>query len=282
MISLLMELTKFRLSAAVTLSAVFGFILAKGGDMILLGYSTLAVFILALGVSALNQYQEYRSDSQMIRTMHRPIPSGRISPQSVLYLSMGLITMALLLIFYELGYLGLLLFLFVPLWYNGVYTYLKRYSAFAVVPGGLLGIIPPAIGWLAAGKSLSDPKFFALGLLFFVWQVPHFWLMSAKYADDYRAAGFPTSVETFGIEGFRRVLFVWWTLMVFCSLFLIMMFGVQNLVLIVLFITLALAVVVIGTRILLDNLTPIHAGELFRVINLFLLLTLILLSVASI
>lgn len=277
-----MELTKFRLSAAVTLSALFGFILAEGRDISHIGLSTLAVLLLALGVSALNQYQEYESDSHMTRTKYRPIPSGRISAKSALFLSMGLIVAALVLIFYQLGYAGLLLFLFVPLWYNGVYTYLKRYSAFAVVPGGLLGIIPPAIGWLAAGRSLDEPKFFALGLLFFVWQVPHFWLLAAKYADDYHLAGFPTAVETFGIESFRRVLFVWWTLMVFCAFFLIMMFGVSNLVLIVLFITLALAVVVIGTRILIDNLTPTHAGELFKVINLFLLLTLILLSVASI
>ncbi|MDM5271908.1 protoheme IX farnesyltransferase [Sulfurovum sp. zt1-1] len=281
MISLLMDLTKFRLSAAVTLSTVFGFILAEGNDIICLGYSTLAVFLLALGVSALNQYQEYEHDRQMARTKYRPIPSGRISPRSALLLSIILIVASLVLIYFQLGYSGLLLFLFVPLWYNGVYTFLKRYSAFAVVPGGLLGVIPPAIGWLAAGRSLAEPKFLALGLLFFVWQVPHFWLLAAKYADDYRTAGFPSAVETFGIEGFRRVLFVWWTLTVFCALFLTIIFGVKNLVLIVLFITLALAAIVVGTRILLDTLTPARAGGLFKVINLFLLLTLILLSVAS-
>jgi len=273
-----MDLTKFRLSAAVTLSALFGFALAGGRDTAPLLPATLAVLLLALGVSALNQYQEWESDSKMIRTKHRPIPSGRITPNAALTLSLTLIAAGTLLVSAVLGTAGLLLFLFVPLWYNGVYTVLKRHSAFAVVPGGLLGMIPPAIGWLAAGRSLIDPQFFSLGLLFFVWQVPHFWLLAAKHDADYRAAGFPTAVAIFGDTGFRLVLCVWWMLTVLCGLYTAAIFGVKSYVVLLLLAALAVATVTAGGRIPFRQLTAERASTLFRGINLFLLGTMTLLS----
>ncbi|MEJ2468304.1 MAG: UbiA family prenyltransferase [Campylobacterales bacterium] len=282
MIRLFRELTKFTLSAAVTLSAVFAFVLGKGNDLPALALSTLAVLLLALGVSALNQFQESEHDARMARTKRRPIPSGRITPGGALSLSAALITAAMLLIYRVLGYTGLLLFLFVPLWYNGLYTTLKRHTAFAVVPGGLLGVIPPAIGWLAAGRSLGEPEFLALGLLFFVWQVPHFWLLSAKYDADYRAAGFPTAVETFGPKGFRVVLFVWWMLTVLCGLFAAAVFGIHHPAVLGLFLALMAVTTAAGVRMLYNSLTPERAGALFKGINLFLLATVTLLSVDGI
>jgi protoheme IX farnesyltransferase len=278
MIRLFMEVTKFRLSAAVTLSAVFAYVLAGGGDAAVLLRSILAVLLLALGVSALNQYQERDTDGRMARTKRRPIPSGRIAPVTVLALAGMLIAAGTLLAYRELGPTGLLLFLFVPFWYNGVYTLLKKHSAFAVVPGGLLGVIPPAIGWLAAGRSLAEPEYLALGLLFFVWQVPHFWLLMARHHADYRAAGFPTALETFGAVGFRRVLFVWWMLTVFCALYAAGIFGVRAPAVLLLLSLLAAAATLAGIRILFRRLTPDRAGALFRGINLFLLGTVILLS----
>ena len=279
MMRLFLEVTKFRLSAAVTLSAVLTFILVRGENVMQMVWSVLAVLLLALGVSALNQYQERESDAKMARTKRRPIPSGRITPSNVLFLSMALIVVAMLLIHNELGNSGLLLFLFVPLWYNGLYTYLKPHSAFTVVPGGLLGVIPPAIGWLAAGRSLAEPEFLALGLLFFIWQVPHFWLLMAKHDEDYRRGGFPTASEVLGDEAFRRVLFVWWTFTILCGIFAMLIFRVHNEAVIALLVALDLTAFFFGTKILAEPLTPSHAGALFHKINFFLLATVVLLSI---
>ena len=279
MIRLFLELTKFRLSAAVTLSTLFAFVLGGGGDAALLARSALAVLLLALGVSALNQYQERDADGQMARTKRRPIPSGRVSPDAALVLAGTLILLATLMIYGALGVPGVLLFLFVPLWYNGVYTFLKRRSAFAVVPGGVLGVIPPAVGWLAAGRHPAEPEFLALGVLFFVWQVPHFWLLMARHHTDYRTAGFPTAIESFGPEGFRRVLYVWWMLTVCCALFAAGVFGVRTRPVLLLLLLLAAAAAFAGTRMLFRTLTPDRAGALFRGINLFLLGTVTLLSI---
>lgn len=282
MIRLFMQLTKFKLSVAVTVSTVFTFVLARGSDVSVLLSSITAVLLLALGVSALNQYQEWEIDIKMVRTKKRPIPSGRISATAALAISFFMIVTAMFLIYQTLHYTGLALFAFVVLWYNGVYTNLKRYSAFAVVPGGLLGVIPPAIGWLSAGRSLGEPEFLAVALLFFFWQVPHFWLLMAKYEKDYRAAGFPTAIEKFGSEGFHRVLFAWWMLTVLCGLFNIVIFDVQNYVVLSLLIILNLAVIFFGIKILFEQLTPNIAQNLFHKINFFLLGTVILLSIDSI
>ena len=59
--------------------------------------------------------------------------------------------------------------------YNGVYTPLKRVSAFAAIPGGVVGSLPPVIGWAAGGGSVTDARILAVAFFFFVWQVPHFW-----------------------------------------------------------------------------------------------------------
>jgi len=279
MISLFFELTKFRLSLAVTLSAGFTYILAGGANIAVMISIILAVLLLALGVSALNQYQEREADAKMARTKNRPIPSGRIEPYSVLILSMVLIVAASIIIYTKLAYLGLLLFLFVPLWYNGLYTYLKRRTAFAVVPGGLLGVIPPAIGWLAAGRTLQEPEFLALAMLFFVWQVPHFWLLMVKYDKDYREAGFPTILEVFGEEGFRIVLFVWWMLTIFCALFVMAMFGVKTMIVSTILLIMFIFSIFNGTRLLFESLTKAQASTLFHKINFFLLGIIMLLSV---
>jgi protoheme IX farnesyltransferase len=94
-------------------------------------------------------------------------------------------------------------------WYNAFYTPLKRVSAFAVVPGALIGALPPAIGWTAAGGRLKDPTVLALAFVFFIWQVPHFWMLAAMHAEGYEAAGFPTIVKLLGRQRLARLSLTW-------------------------------------------------------------------------
>lgn len=212
-------LTKFVLSFAVSLSALFVYIIAKG-DLDLRGIEvTLSVLLVAMGVSALNQVQEYRSDAMMDRTKHRPVASGAISPTSAIVLAALLILSALWLIYALIGMIGVDLFLFAFLWYNGVYTPLKKRSAFAVVPGAILGVIPPAVGWLAGGEHLFTLDFIALALFYFIWQVPHFWLLVMLYHSDYKEGGYPTAMTLFGKMSLQNVTFAWLMMTIYTGAF---------------------------------------------------------------
>jgi len=209
MIKDFLVLTKFVLSFAVSLSALFAYMMAKGeigADMFI---ATLAVLLVALGVSAINEVQEYKEDAKMERTKHRPIASGKWSPRTGHTIAGVLIVSSLILIYDLLGFAGLNLILFSFIWYNGFYTPLKKKSALAVVPGALLGVVPPAIGWLAAGHSLWEHEFYALGLFYFIWQIPHFWLLVMFHHGEYKGAGYQTALRMFGRNSLKRLTFVW-------------------------------------------------------------------------
>ncbi len=184
------ELTKFPIAVTSTLTGMAVYVLSKGG----VGWDVIPLFagmlFTACGACALNEVQEWRLDARMARTSARPIPSGRIAPGAALALASALVLSGAAALWAGNGAQAAGLSLFAVLWYNGVYTLLKRRTAFAVVPGALIGAVPPAIGWVAGGEPLLDPRAFVLCFFFFMWQIPHFWLLQIRHQEDYRAAGF--------------------------------------------------------------------------------------------
>ena len=168
-----------------------------------------AVFLLACGASALNQYQERDIDARMERTRTRPLPSGSIAASHALLFSCALVLAGLALLAYACGTRAALLGLFSLLWYNGIYTYLKKMTAFAAVPGAAVGMVPPAIGWVSAGGALLDPRLAAICFLFFLWQVPHFWLLLLNHGEEYEQAGLPSLTGVMSRPQIARVTFVW-------------------------------------------------------------------------
>jgi protoheme IX farnesyltransferase len=209
-INILLELTKFRISLFSTLSTFTGFILARqglSGDVI---FPLLGVFLLASGSCALNQYQERKNDQLMERTKGRPIPSKKLSPSTALKISIGLLLFGSILLYVGAHWSALVLGLFAMFWYNGVYTPLKRKSPFAAIPGALIGAIPPLIGWVS-GKGLFslDPQILAISFFFFIWQVPHFWLLLLNSGRDYEKAGLPSLTKIFSLAQLRRITFIW-------------------------------------------------------------------------
>jgi protoheme IX farnesyltransferase len=208
--NIFLELTKVKISLFATLSTSAGFILAQRGvsrEMIL---PILGIFLLASGSCALNQYQERQNDQWMERTQGRPIPSKKLSPSTALIISIGLLLLGSILLFFGAHRSALGLGLFAVLWYNGVYTFLKRKSAFAAIPGAVIGAIPPMIGWICGKGSLSfDPQILAISFFFFIWQVPHFWLLLLNFERDYEKAGFPSLTRIFNSAQLSRITFIW-------------------------------------------------------------------------
>lgn len=208
-IQVIAELSKVKITVAVSLTTITGYVLARGQIDTGLIPVTIGIFLLACGSSVLNHIQEANSDAIMDRTFHRPIPTGNIS-----------IPGALLIAFIELLAGTLILYLFVNIqalilgwialfWYNFVYTYLKRTTPHAVIPGSLIGAIPPLVGWVAAGGLLVDQRAWAIALFFFVWQVPHFYLLVMKYGSQYEKAGMPALTSRHSFIVIRMMIFLW-------------------------------------------------------------------------
>lgn len=208
-VSTFLELTKLRISGASTFTAAAGYVAyLRGADMGLVT-TLLGILLLAMGSSALNEVQEHRFDAMMPRTANRPIPRGDLSPTQAAVIATVMAVCGFLVLWLAHNLTSALLGALALGWYNGFYTPLKRISAFAVVPGSLIGALPPAIGWTAAGGSVAHPSVLALAFVFFIWQVPHFWLLVGLHAEGYEEAGYPTLVSVFGRPRLSRLTFTW-------------------------------------------------------------------------
>ena len=208
-IKIFFELTKIRITSFVTVTTAFGFIAASGTISLDIFPVLFGVLFLAFGSAALNHYQEKDFDAMMDRTKNRPIPSGKISAVKSLFLAGSLILVGSLILIIGSNIIAFSLGMLNLIWYNFIYTLLKRKTPFAIVPGSLVGAIPPVIGWTAAGGSLFDPQILAIAFFFFIWQIPHFWLLLLVMDKDYQQAGFPTLTSIFSREQLRRITFIW-------------------------------------------------------------------------
>ncbi len=205
-----LQLIKGVLCIPIALSAGFGYILYTrtiNGTLVLL---TLAMFLLACGSAALNSLQERKIDRLYQRTSHRPLVTGQLSPAMVIPFLGSLIAVAFLLLLtidatartLSLGILGVII-------YNGLYTPLKHRTSLSLLIGGLAGSLPPVIGWCAAGGSIADYRIAAIATFFYLWQVPHFFLILLVHKNDYIRVDHPNLAVVLSENKLRRITWIW-------------------------------------------------------------------------
>lgn len=192
MIAALSRLFRVRLVLMNGIAALGGYLLFPTEPA---AFSLCALFagvsLLAAAGSALNQVLERDLDALMLRTCNRPLPKGDLSIAAASLIGTGCLAAGMSALFWVGGLTPALLGLAALLWYLAVYTPLKRRTPFALALGALCGAAPPIIGWCVAGGSPGDFRVVLLAGVFYLWQVPHFWLLQRRHADDYRRAGFP-------------------------------------------------------------------------------------------
>jgi heme o synthase len=271
-LKIFVELIKLRLALAVVLSAAVGYILRSGTTDTLLVLISVGVLLLASGSAALNHWQEHLLDGKMPRTARRPIPAAAISRKSVAVMALCLSLSGLVLLYFTAGWLPALLGLLTLLWYNAVYTPLKPHTSYALMIGALVGAIPPAIGYTAAGGSITDPVLWILCLFFFVWQVPHFLLLLLRYGDEYLIAGFRSLNRFLSVRQMANLTLVWIIALVVSSA-LLPLFGMirRDLFIIVLLVA-GGALVAFSFPLLNPTAHDSHIPKMFRVINGFMIL----------
>jgi len=176
------------------------------------------VTLLAMGGAALNQVLERDVDALMNRTMQRPLPRGEMTAAAATAIGSGVILAGSALLSRAGSILPVLLGLLALGWYLAVYTPLKRRTPLALLLGALCGAVPPLIGWCMAGGNPTDFRIITLAGLFFLWQIPHFWLLQKRHIDDYQRAGIP-------LLSLRPGLFGLWLLALSAAALMLPVFG---------------------------------------------------------
>lgn len=276
-IKILFELTKFRITSFVTITAIFGYICFSVELSYHLINAVAGLLLLACGSAALNQVQEYRTDALMKRTKNRPIPSGRIGIKSAVMIAFSLVLLGSVILSLN-GILPLILGLVNLVWYNLIYTPLKKVSQLAIIPGALVGAIPPSIGWTSAGGSLTDPQILIIAFFFFIWQIPHFWLLLISFGQEYEQAGLPSLTSTFNAKQLTRITFIWIVATIVSSL-LIPLFGIlKNQFIYLGLLAAGIWLTINAAKLLKDSTQNLDVKFAFKGINLFALMVILIIS----
>ena len=215
-----LQLSKLTIMLPVSLSGFTGYFIFNPHFSIKLILVSIGILLMAISASALNQIQEATLDSKMERTLNRPIPDGRIKINNAIIFTICTLFAGTYIIYSSGNLLAALIGLFTGLWYNVIYTYLKRITAFAVFPGAITGALPPLIGWIAAGGGILDKPVIFIEFLFFTGQIPHFWLLIVRYGEEYNKAGIPALTNVLSKDQINRLTFTWVLTSVIAAMFL--------------------------------------------------------------
>ena len=210
-----LALLKPRVMSLVVLTAITGLMLSPGHiHPTLAAISILAIAIGAGASGALNMWYDADIDGLMTRTAKRPVPAGRVSPETALAFGLGLALLGVCLLGLAANWFAAALLAFTIFFYAVVYTMgLKRWTPQNIVIGGAAGAFPPMIGWAAVTGSVSIESV-VLFLIIFLWTPPHFWALALFKLKDYGNAGVPMLPNVAGERSTRIQIFAYSLLLV--------------------------------------------------------------------
>ncbi|TFL06180.1 protoheme IX farnesyltransferase [Pterulicium gracile] len=211
------QLSKARLTFLNVLTTMGCLALAPSPTTVPILLSTgLGTLLCSASANAFNQLQEVPFDAQMARTRTRPLVRRAISPlHAATFATVGGIAGPLIL-WTMVNPTTAILGAGNVLLYAGTYTWLKRRHPINTWVGSVVGAVPPLMGWTASGADLIPsaihlnlPSFltqvpslpveslvdnalspFALFMLLFSWQFPHFNAFAHYARDAYAQAGY--------------------------------------------------------------------------------------------
>jgi len=184
------ELSKFRLSLLVLSTAMFGYAMATGpfvvSDFVI---TTVGTGLCTISAAAWNQIIEAEEDSLMKRTSDRVIPSGRLSKLHSIVFGTGTAVAGFALLYNFINPLAAYLAGGNILLYSLIYTPMKKVHPVNSWIGGVVGALPPLIGWAGCTGNLELGGWLLAALLFY-WQLPHFMALSYMLQKDYIQGGY--------------------------------------------------------------------------------------------
>jgi heme o synthase len=185
-------LTKPRVMRSVVFTGLCGMLAAPVSLHPALAFATVLCIALAAGAAgALNMWYEADIDAKMRRTAKRPIPAGKVAPETALQFGVGLGAASVFTMYVATNTLAAALLAGSILFYVLVYTvWLKRLTPQNIVIGGAAGAFPPLIGWVAATGSIDTLPLIMFAFIF-LWTPPHSWALALRIRDDYAAGTVP-------------------------------------------------------------------------------------------
>ncbi|KAG1725354.1 UbiA prenyltransferase family-domain-containing protein [Suillus paluster] len=212
------QLAKSRLTFLVVLTAMSGVALSPLPATVPILLSTaVGTALCSASANTLNQLQEIPYDAQMARTRQRPLVRRAISPLHAAGFAAVTGVAGPAVLWFMASPLAACLGAANIVLYAVAYTWLKRKSVSNTWVGAVVGGIPPLMGWTACGGQLLPtedypihlflPSFlteapldmsmidnplgaFALFMLLYSWQFPHFNSLSHFIRGSYAQAGY--------------------------------------------------------------------------------------------
>lgn len=191
------RLMKPRIILLLAITCTGAMLVATKGNIELLSLSTafwgtLGLSLSAGGANTVNMWFDRDIDIIMKRTKNRPLPAGRMKPNTVLFLGIFWGIFSHLLLWIMVNPLTAWMATAGYLFYVFIYTmYLKRRTVQNIVIGGAAGAFPPVVGWAAVQNDVSSWMPWAMFLIIFLWTPPHFWALALKKREDYTNANIP-------------------------------------------------------------------------------------------
>jgi heme o synthase len=205
----ILSISKVMISISVTYTAFAGYVIASHQIDLNLFPILFGVFILSSGASALNQIIERKTDALMNRTQNRPLPSGRISLKYAVIFMIFCSISGILLLFIYGNWIIAALGIFNLVWYDFVYTPLKKKTVWAVFVGTITGVVPFYMGYLSSIIQLPTPLANFIAIFLLVWQIPHFMMLLGIYGKEYEMAGLASVTKKTSESNLFRMAVLW-------------------------------------------------------------------------
>ena len=204
---LYLPLIKSLQTALLLVTGITGYVSAKCPIMTWETFAGLVIslFLTVSGSTILNMWYDRDIDARMNRTMKRPLPSGKLDPNEVLWLGIIVSVVGIGIALSMSLLYGIVVFsgIFIDV---VIYTiWLKRKTAWSIVWGGISGGMP-----ILAGRVLGTGQIDWIGIMFalaiLLWIPTHILTFSIKYFEDYQRAGVPTFPSTYGVQKTRIII----------------------------------------------------------------------------
>lgn len=195
-------LLKPRVMLLVVFTGFVGLVLAPGDIHPVL--ASIALLCLAGGAgaaAAFNMWYDRDIDALMNRTADRPLPAGRLAPETVLGFSIMLGVASVTIMGLAIHWTAAAWLAFSIFFYAGIYTtWLKRVTPQNIVIGGAAGAFPPVIGWVVVTGTVNHLLPWLLFAIIFLWTPPHFWALALNKTKDYTKAKIPMLPVVAGVK----------------------------------------------------------------------------------